>query len=447
MPSRVGAMRTVGDEGRERFSAQTVEVDLGIGERTQHLSLPAANVIEVMHVNDVSFGATGRTVVEESLRSPIGTPRLRDVARGARSACVITSDVTRPLPTATLLPPVMDELHAAGVRDDQVLLAIALGSHRPQTENELRRIMGDYYGRLRVLNGDSKGLVHYGTTSHGTPVDILEEVAHADVRVALGNVEYHYFAGYSGGAKAIMPGVSTFEAIQANHSMMVDPAAHSGNMESPVRLDLEEACRMVGLDFIVNVVLDEERNVVYCASGDFVWAQRDACRQLDRLYGCELHERADVVVVSQGGAPKDLNLYQLQKALDNAKHPVRDGGVIVLVGSCAEGLGQQTFERWMLEARTPQDVVDHLRREFRLGGHKAAAVAQILLRASIYLVSDLPDDLVRDCFMVPFPTVQEAVDAAMAGQRERLGREPRVLVMPHGGSTLPLMRVPDGAAE
>ena len=160
-----------------------------------------------------------------------------------------------------------------------------------------------------------------------------------------------------------------------------------------------------------------------------------------------LHERADVVVVSQGGAPKDLNLYQLQKALDNAKHPVRDGGVIVLVGSCAEGLGQQTFERWMLEANTPQDVVDHLRREFRLGGHKAAAVAQILLRASIYLVSDLPDDLVRSCFMVPFPTVQEAVDAAMAGQREKLGREPRVLVMPHGGSTLPLMRVPDGGGN
>ena len=158
MPSRVGAMRTVGDEGRERFSAQTVEVDLGIGERAQHLSLPAANVIEVMHANDVSFGATGRTVVEESLRSPIGTPRLCDVARGAGSVCVITSDVTRPLPTATLLPPVMDELHAAGVQDDQVLLAIALGSHRPQTEDELRRIMGDYYGRLRVLNGDSKGL-------------------------------------------------------------------------------------------------------------------------------------------------------------------------------------------------------------------------------------------------------------------------------------------------
>ena len=284
--------------------------EVGIGTRTEGFELPEEDVIEVMHANPVAPGPTGEKVVRASLEAPIGTPRLRELVRPGQTVCVITSDVTRPLPTATVLPPVMDELHAAGVRDEDVLLAIALGSHRPQTEDELRAIMGPYYGRLRVLNGDSRGLAHVGTTSHGTPVDVLAEVAAADVRVALGNVEYHYFAGYSGGAKAIMPGCSTFQAIQANHSLMVDPAAHSGNMESPVRLDLEEACAMVGLDFIVNVVLDEEKNVVYSAAGDFVAAQRDACRHLDALYGCELHEYADVVVVSQGGAPKDLNLYQ-----------------------------------------------------------------------------------------------------------------------------------------
>ncbi|RRF90939.1 MAG: nickel-dependent lactate racemase [Coriobacteriaceae bacterium] len=415
--------------------------EVGIGNRTERFELPQEDVIEVMHANPASFAATGEKVVRDSIEHPIGTARLRELVHAGQSVCVITSDVTRPLPTATVLPPVMDELHAAGVRDEDVLLAIALGSHRPQTDDELRTIMGPYYGRLRVLNGDSKGLKHFGYTSHGTPVDVLQEVAAADVRVSLGNVEYHYFAGYSGGAKAIMPGCSTFQAIQANHSLMVDPAAHSGNMESPVRLDLEEACGMVGLDFIVNVVLDEEKNVVYSAAGDFVAAQRDACRRLDALYGCELREYADVVVVSQGGAPKDLNLYQLQKALDNAKHPVREGGTIVLVGSCAEGLGQETFASWMHEASCPQDVVDHLRRDFRLGGHKAAAIAQIELRNDIYLVSDIRPEVVLDCFMTPFSSVQDAVDAAMDAQRKRLGREPRMLIMPHGGSTLPLMRV------
>ena len=417
-----------------------MELEVGIGTRIERFSVPDDQLLGVMHANAVRFDAVGEKVVRAALEHPVDSPRLRELVRPGQSVCVVTSDVTRPLPTATVLPPVMGELHAAGVRDDDVLLAIALGSHRPQTNDELRHIMGPYYGRLRVLNGDSSGFVRLGTTTHGTPVDVLEEVAGADVRVSLGNVEYHYFAGYSGGAKAIMPGCSTFEAIQANHSLMVDPAARAGNMESPVRLDLEEACSMVGLDFIVNVVLDEDRNVVYAAAGDFVSAQRDACVQLDRLYGCPLEAPADVVVVSQGGAPKDLNLYQLQKALDNASHAVRPGGTIVLVGSCEEGLGQETFEEWMREADRPADVVEHLRREFRLGGHKAAAIAKIEMEDEVYLVSDMPDETAKACFMRPFATVQEAVDEALSSQARLLGRPARVLVMPHGGSTLPLTR-------
>ena len=367
-----------------------MKYSVGIGYTTQEFEVPDENLIEVMHANDATFDVKGMQVVADSLKKPIGTGTLDTIVKPGDKVCIITSDVTRPLPTATVLPPVMDELHAIGVADEDVLLAIALGSHRPQTEDELRHIMGGYYGKLKVLNGDSRGLVHIGETKHGTPVDILAEVMDADVRISLGNVEYHYFAGYSGGAKAIMPGVSTFEAIQANHSIMVDPAAHAGNMESPVRLDLEEACAMVGLDFIVNVVLDEEKEVVYSACGHFIDAQRDACKQLDRLYGCELNEYADIIIVSQGGAPKDLNLYQTQKALDNAKHPIKEGGVIILVGSCREGLGQSTFESWMLEADTPQDVVDHLARDFRLGGHKAAAVAPIMLKADIYSSAPMP---------------------------------------------------------
>lgn len=413
---------------------------LGIGNRTQELEIDGGLVMEVMHARNTSAGASGEELVRKSLSSPIGTPRLGEIVRPGMRVCVITSDVTRPLPTACVLPPVMDELHAAGIRDEDVLLAIALGSHRPQTEDELRTIMGTYYGRLEVLNGNSTGIVSYGKTSKGTPVDILAEVAGADVRIGLGNVEYHYFAGYSGGAKAIMPGCSTYEAIQANHSLMVDPRAHTGNMESPVRLDLEEGCRMVGLNFVVNVVLDEERNVVFSAAGDFIAAQREACRRLDGLYGCPIGELADIVVVSQGGAPKDLNLYQLQKALDNAGLAVRPGGEIVLVGSCREGLGQPTFEKWMLEEASPEGVLERLRRGFELGGHKAAAIAQVELKSTVSLVSDMPDELVRTCFMLPCPTVQEAFDAALARQREKLGRDPRVLVMPHGGSTLPLYR-------
>ena len=418
-----------------------MQIELGIGTRTQTVEIADSQLIAVLHAKDIHVEKTEQELVEEALAHPIKTPKLSEIVHPGQTVAIITSDCTRPLRTPVLLDPVMEELHRAGVSDKDILLAIALGSHRPETEEELREIMGSWRDKIRVVNGDSAGFRHIGTTAHGTPVDILEEVADADVRVSLGNVEYHYFAGYSGGAKAIMPGVSTFEAIQANHSLMLDPAAHAGNMESPVRLDLEEACRMVGLDFIVNVVLDEERHVVHAAAGDFVAAQRDACHKLDELYGCELHEMADIVVVSQGGAPKDLNLYQLQKALDNAKHPVRDGGTIILVGSCQEGFGQKTFAYWIQEAATPHDVGARLQRNFVLGGHKAAAVAQILERAHVSLVSDMPDEEVRRAFMEPYHSVQDAFDAAQERTRRELGRDPRVLVMPHGGSTLPLMRL------
>ena len=142
-------------------------------------------------------------------------------------------------------------------------------------------------------------------------------MANADIKICLGNVEYHYFAGYSGGVKAIMPGVSTRDAIQKNHSLMVDERACAGNIvDNPIRRDIEEAGEMVGVDFIVNVVLDEKKNIVFAAAGDAVKAHRTACSYLDKMYLKPIKERADIVIVSQGGAPKDLNLYQTQKPLN-----------------------------------------------------------------------------------------------------------------------------------
>ena len=190
------------------------------------------------------------------------------------------------------------------------------------------------------------------------------------------------------------------------------------------------------MDFLLNVVLDEHKQILRAVAGDVTAAHRAGCAFLDTLYRKEIDRRADIVIVSQGGAPKDLNLYQTQKALDNAKHAVRDGGVVILVGSCKEGLGEKTFEAWMTAAPTPHSLIDRIQREFRLGGHKAAAIAMVLEHADIYLVSDLAPELVESLFMKPFPTVQAAYDAAA----ERLGKDASVLVMPYGGSTLPHVR-------
>ena len=268
-------------------------------------------------------------------------------------------------------------------------------------------------------------------------MDITRAVAEADYRICLGNIEFHYFAGYSGGAKAIMPGVSTRDAIQANHSMMVRQEACAGNIKNnPIRDDIEEAGKICGIDFILNVVLSEHKKILKAVAGDPVLAHREGCKFLDTLYLKELDEPADIILVSQGGAPKDLNLYQTQKALDNAKHAIKDGGIIILIGSCKEGLGERVFEEWMTKSPSPKAMIDRIGHDFQLGGHKAAAIAMILERAEIFLVSDMEPDFVRSLFLTPMPDVQTALDKA----REKLGAEAKILAMPYGGSTLPRIK-------
>lgn len=412
-----------------------MKLEFGLGTTVQTVEVPDENVIGVLHANEVAHELMGEEEVRRALSHPIGAPLLKDVVKPGEKIAIVTSDITRPMPTYVVMPPLLDALYEAGVKKEDITLVFALGSHRKHTPEEMKKLAGERaYEEITCMDGDASDCVHMGTTSHGTPVDVVRVVAEADRRICLGNIEYHYFAGYSGGAKAIMPGVSTRDAIQSNHSQMVKPEACAGRLEgNPVREDIEEAGAICGIDYIVNVVLDEHKKVIMAAAGDAVKAHREACRFLDRIYRKEIPERADIVLVSQGGAPKDLNLYQTQKALDNAKHAVKKGGIIILIGSCKEGLGEHVFEEWMTTSPNPSSMITRIEKDFQLGGHKAAAIAMVLENADIYLVSDLPDDFVRKIFLEPKPSVQEALDCAF----EKLGKDAKVLAMPYGGSTLP----------
>ncbi len=412
-----------------------MKLSFGFGTTTQEVEVPEKNLMGVLHANEVKTGLVGEEEVRRALAEPIGSPRLRDIVKPGEKIAIVTSDVTRPMPTWKVMPALLDELYAAGVKGEDVTLVFALGSHRRQTAEEMAHLAGERaFQEITCVDSDPDDCVHMGVTRAGTPVDITRVVAEADRRVCLGNIEYHYFAGYSGGYKAIMPGVSTREAIQSNHSMMVREEAHAGLLEgNPVREDIEEAGAICGADFILNVVLSEHKEILRAVAGDPVKAHRAGCAFLDTLYLKELPHGADIVLVSQGGAPKDLNLYQTQKALDNARHAVNPGGVIVLIGSCKEGLGEKVFEEWMTSAPTAHSLIERIGREFKLGGHKAAAIAMTLEKADVYLVSELEPEFVRSIFLTPKPSAQAALDDAF----RKLGPDATVLAMPYGGSTLP----------
>ena len=417
-----------------------MKIEVGYGNSVQSVEIPEKNIIKILRANPApqDAGPAGEEAVREALAHPIGSPALKEIIQPGEKIAIMTSDISRPMPTWDVMPALLDELYEAGADPSDITLVFARGSHRGQTEEERKHLAGDRAWReIRCIDSDPEACIHLGTTSRGTPIDIMEMVARADRRICVGNIEYHYFAGYSGGAKALFPGVSTPEVIQANHSMMVDERAHAGNMDTnPLRQDIDEAAAVCGIDFILNVVLDEHKKIVHAVAGDVKEAHRAGCAFLDSLYQVAIPEKADIVIVSQGGAPKDANLYQTQKALDNAKHAIKDGGTIIVVGSCHEGMGSAVFEEWMTAAERPEDLIERIRVNFRLGGHKAAAIAQILKRADISLVSEMEPDFVRSIFMEPFDQLEPAFAKAMS----KHGPEARIIVMPFGGATLPVMR-------
>lgn len=413
-----------------------MKLEFGYGKGVQIVDVPDKNLMDVLVANELEHERRGADAVDYALANPIGTPKLGALVKPGQKIAIITSDISRPLPSYDVLPSVLRELNAAGIPDEDITVVFALGSHRAQTEEECRRLAGDYvFDKVRCIDSDPEDCILMGTSTNGTPFSITRSVAEADFRIALGNIEFHYFAGYSGGVKALMPGVSTPEAIQCNHSLMVSPDACAGKLEgNPVREDLEQALNFCPIHFIVNAVLDEHKHIVYAVAGDVIKAHRVGCKYLDKMYRKPIPHRADIVLVSQGGAPKDANLYQTQKALDNAKHAVADGGTIIVIGACNEGLGSAKFEEWLVGSEKAHDMVERIGRDFQLGGHKAAAIGMVLDRANIDLVSEMDDDFVRSIFLNPQPSAQKAFDEAM----EKYGPDASVIAMPFGGATLPI---------
>ncbi|MBN1148217.1 MAG: nickel-dependent lactate racemase [Anaerolineales bacterium] len=417
---------------------RSTTLQLAYGDGSLSVEIPPANLLGVIHpiqAAEPGEKPDGAAILCAALAHPIGTPLLRQIVKPGQKIVIVTSDMTRPCPSDKLLPPVIAELEAAGIPDGDITIVLALGLHRPMSEAEIDQALSPVMRRrFRVLNHDAGDCVRLGVTPAGTPVEFFRPVVEADVRICLGNLEFHYFAGYSGGAKAILPGCASKATVTANHAMMVHPLAASGVIEgNPLRADLEQGVALLGVDFILNAVVDSQHNVLSAVAGDVIAAHRQGCQQIAARGKVKIPRRADIVLASAGGFPKDINFYQAHKALESAKLAVRDGGALILVAECPEHIGHPVFERWMLEAASPQEILERIRREFVLGGHKAAAIAAIESRADLYLVSAMPEALARRLFTTPFASPQQALEAAL----EKLGANSQVLVLPQAGSVLP----------
>jgi nickel-dependent lactate racemase len=401
-------------------------VRLGYGQGCLDLMLDEG--AEVVLAEELAAAPDGE--IDRSIDQSNG--KCLDDFAGSKSACILVSDITRPAPSHLMLPPLIRRLEDLGIRDLRIVFA--LGTHRRMTTEE-ERVLLKGCTSLPYMQHDPKNCVSLGETRRGTPVEILETALSSDLIVATGNIEYHYYAGYSGGAKAVLPGISSERSVIKNHELMRETNSVTGRLDSPVRQDMEDAAGIAGLDFILNVVLNGRKEVVQSVAGDFISAHRTGTATVDRMYLRPV-KPAEIVVTCAGGRPKDLNLFQAQKALDNAKNAAIPGGSIILVAECCEGLGHPVFERWAREATSAEDCWERFGREYEFGGHKAAFLAKESMQHHLILVSAMPKDKAEMCFFTPAATLEEALVLA----RARQGKDARMLVMPHGNLTLAVVK-------
>ncbi len=386
--------------------------------------------------------------VKRVLKGPIGTLPLKEIVKQGEKVLIIVSDVTRLwIKTSKFLVYILNYLNSLGIKDNDVSVLIALGTHRASTEDEKKLIVSEeVYNRISVFDHDcfdNSKLSYLGSSSFGTPIYINSKVLEADRVILTGGIVFHLFAGFGGGAKSMVPGVAGLETIQHNHRLTfyegestgLNPAAGSNKIQgNPMREDITEICRKVKPDFLFNAVLDAEGNFLEFAAGDFEKAWLKGCNTIRELYGIHIEEKADIIIASAGGYPKDINLYQTVKTMDNCIYGGKDDSVVILISECSEGLGAQEFLEWF-QYKTLEDMERALKKNFTVPGYAAYKTAYLAKFRKVLLISSLEENVVKELGFIPVKTLEEALEEAY-----RLSpSKPKISLMPFGGNTLPIL--------
>lgn len=413
--------------------------DLAYGNGFLELDVPAEADLEVLLPKEVPALVDPEKAVADALAHPAGTPPLLELLknRKPRKITVVVNDETRPTPYKQIFPPLLDVFAKAGVRDDQVVFVIATGIHAPQSPELCASLYGaEMTERFKFVNHigtDAESLADMGKTSSGYECLINRLAVEADFLITVGVVMPHYFAGFSGGRKSILPGLAGHETVEKNHARMVELLdALPPIDENPVSLEMIEVAQKVGVDFIINVVTDDHRRLVAVEAGDLVEAWRKCVDVSKSMYEVPFRRYADVTVASACGYPRDVNVYQAQKALDHAEKCARKDGIIIWVAECTQGFGEKVFEKWIDKRLDSARLMSIFRENFELGGHKAYAIAKSAAHAHIVLISKLSAAETALIFAEKAGSLQKVFDDAL----EEYGD--RVTVMPYGCLTLPV---------
>ncbi len=411
------------------------------GKREVEIKIPQANYLATLAPQFRPGIKDEAGEVRRALDNPIGTKRLIEIARGRKNAVIVVNDITRPTATYKLLPHLLRELKEAGMGEDQILFLVATGTHRDNTEEELEGMLGkEIVRRFKVVNHhcqDDKIMVDLGMTRDGIPVVINRLFCEAEVKILTATIAPHQSAGFSGGRKSVLPGIASLATLKKHHgfNMRSEKPAMGWVEGNKFHENALEAAKMAKVDFILNTVQNHHKEITQVVAGDVEKAWLEGVKASREIFAVKIPHPVDVVITSPGGFPKDIDLYQSQKSMAASEMVVKEGGTVILLAECKDGIGARGFYEWMSAASCPQDVIERFIREgYSIGASKAWLFSRCLKRSDLILVSkNIDDKTLKEMFTQRADTVEQAIEMALA----KHGQKAEIILMKNGSDMIP----------
>lgn len=413
-----------------------MDIHLPYGKESLFCHIDDNRLLDVVKTRDIVPQHEPDELIRRALDQPIGTKRLSELVDNKRTVAIVIDDYTRPSPSKILLPPILDLLEHAGIDATDITIIIGTGTHTPPSQVTIADIVGSHIQhRYNVISNDNKNstYISVGRSQYDHDICILKDYVDADVKIIAGDIEYHYFAGYGGTRKSILPAIASADTIQNNHSMMFHPDSNTGIYRTnPINIEMTEAMQLAGCDFALSTVLNADHQIVNAWAGEPLLVMNAGIQQVDSMYKITLPIKPDIILITADGHPHDINLYQALKALYAASQVVHTNGVIVLIAACPNGMANDRYIKWLKEYQSAEAIKEALKRDFKIGAHKAYYHRNTIENNPVILISEMNDSYVSDILgFIPSHSVDEALKIAW----QKVGRDKKVLIVPHGTTT------------
>lgn len=421
-----------------------MKIKLDYGEKGLIIDAPLKNLLKIVEIKHSPPLKNVENNFIRSFENPIISRPLREIAYGKKNACIVISDLTRPIPYRDILPIILGYLISAGIKKANITILIATGIHRPMTEGEIDAYIGrNISGDFKVINhfsGRKKEHVYLGRTKNGTRVYIDRRYLDSELKIITGLIEPHLLAGYSGGRKAVCPGLVADETIRFAHGpdIIDHPGACVGVLKgNPFHEEAVKIAKKAGVDFCINITINKDRKITGVFSGDFEKAHLRGAKFLERYSKIAVPAAPDIIITTGGGEPLDNTFYQSVKGVNSVKNIIKKGGIVILASCCREGVGSDDFKSLLLKAKSANQIMAKIRSPdfFQIDQWMVQHLCQVLERAEVYLFSEnirrSPGNLVKS-----IPTVEAGIKVAL----NKLGQDAKIVVIPSGPYIVPFLK-------